>query len=326
MRLHTHGWLAAAFAAFMLQPALAQDATQDPLRILSDPAYLPLQGQFTGRTTYNYGWLSGGVYDASHAKLYGFHTDSNEFRQYFDYGLTDDLSLNVGMSYDPSVTQKRDYSGGTVEHLERQGFSDPSFGLTYRAVDQRTAPFNLDLYTNYQPDWIDAKAPSVGHDGSIARGGDLAQFGAALSHVTPGFTILGRFEADYNGDRSILQPASGLSSHEGSNWDYLLGLETQTRLNDRFSLDGNASYTFNGDSGIVSAGGVPHDWQPGNVTDLGVAVDYQMVPNRFVASLGYDYRIHDDTSNLFPGAPASDTSVKYKDENVLGVKLNYALN
>ena len=45
-------YLAAAAAVAMCSPAFAQDMGSDSTRIISDPLYLPLQGEFFGSTAY----------------------------------------------------------------------------------------------------------------------------------------------------------------------------------------------------------------------------------------------------------------------------------
>ena len=43
-------------------------------------------------------------------------------------------------------------SGGGSTKINASGFYDPTFGLTWRAIDQRAHGMNLDLYGTYAPD------------------------------------------------------------------------------------------------------------------------------------------------------------------------------
>ena len=130
----------AAGAALLCIPlqahAQALDLTPDTSRILSDPNYLPLAGQIEGSTAYSHGWINGSGVNAAGDQISSFHINSNVIGQTLAYGITDDLSVNGSVQYVPRTFREVDGADGRVTSSDSSGFSDPTFGATWRALDQ----------------------------------------------------------------------------------------------------------------------------------------------------------------------------------------------
>lgn len=318
--------LLVAASLLIASPAVAQDAAPVPLRILSDPAFLPVAGQWYGSTAYDYGLNTFRTFDSTGTELASVHVKSNRIHQFIEYGISDDLSVHLGETYDPSVDRERITSSGT-RTFTSSGFTDPTIGLTYRALDQSSNAVNLDFTADYLPDLFSAKQPSPDNDGSVAAGGQGARLSAAVSKVMDNFTLLGRFAANWNGRRDIEDSGGGKLRTGDSFWDYSLGLESQTRFTDILSLNADLTHTFNQSQHLTDEGtGLAHTSEPGNATDLGLALNYHLVPNRIVGAVSYDHVWHQDGKDIYPADPASDVFRRNQNENVYGVRLDYLFN
>lgn len=324
------------FATFLLGSAVlalpfaaaAQDFDFTPYnsRILSDPAFLPVAGQFYGVTSYNYTDSHGtGYNDAANTKIYALHNWSDAFGQSLSYGITDDLSVGANIAYDPFAEDKRTFVGGGESVAKSSGWADPSFNVTWRALDQAVQPVNLDLFGSYSPDWMSAHASTNAEDGTIARGGQAGTVGAAISRVTRSFTLYGSVAADFIDTTKLNNPVIGASIDTGSRTDYTLALDSQTRFNDVLSLNAGVSHVWNNNASVFNtASDVFHLNEPGDNTTVRVALNYHVVPNTLVASLTYGHEFPDNTRNIFPAADvASDNSLRNRDANLYGAKLSY---
>src|SRR4051812_842301 len=95
-----------AASALMAMPVAAGaqsfDFTPYNARILSDPAFLPLTGQFYGATSFDYTNAHGTSFDdVTGAKQFDLHRWSDAFSQSLAFGITDDLSVDAHVEYDP---------------------------------------------------------------------------------------------------------------------------------------------------------------------------------------------------------------------------------
>lgn len=318
----------AALAGLLFIPlqahAQALDLTPDPDRILSDPNFLPFTGQLYGTTSYNHGWTSGNSANATGAETSAFQVNTNTLDQFLAFGITDDLSVNASLSYSPADYREINYASGHSATLDSSGFSDPTFGATWRALDQKTWPVDLDLIGSYTPDWIDAHTASAFEDGTVARGGEAGTVGAALGYDTRSFGIRGAFDADFLGSSSAYNLANGDTIETQGRTNYILSLDTQTRLTDLFSVNAGLAHTFaSNESGVNLASGAPHYSEPGDSTALQLALNYNFIPDQFVVSATYAHDFYDDGRTFYDN-PASDTETRDKSGNVVGVKLSYA--
>jgi hypothetical protein len=307
--------------------AFALDFTPDASRILSDPLYLPLQGQLAGMTQYTYSVNTGHEDNALGVPLDSFDIHTNRIFQSFTYGITDDLALGLSDSYDPSRDRSVMLTGGGTTQHDSSGFSDPTVSATWRVLDQNTNPLSLDLLASYTPDLIDSETASPTSDGSVARGGQELSFGAGLGHETRDFTIRAGLNADWYGPRKVDDASGAPVSSLGSFWDYTAGLSTQTRLSDRISLDVGADYVFGQNANLVNhSSGIDFTSQTGNVASLRLGLNYTFVPNRLVIGATYSYDMYGTSRNSSAGTPAADTSVRDQKANIVGAKLDYTFD
>ena len=308
----------------MAAAAQTFDFTPDTTRILSDPAFLPLTGQIYGVTDYTYTDVHGTSRDFTGALQSMSREWSDQIRQTLAYGITDDLSVGANIAYDPFDEHKRELVGGGSVIQKDSGFADPTFNITWRAFDQAVQPVNLDLFGSYSPDWITAKTATSTDDGTIARGGQAGSVGVALSHVTRSFTIYGSFAADLSGRTKVENPTNDAVTETGSRTDYTLALDTQTRFTDRLSLNAGLAHVWNASATVFnSASDVTHLNQPENGNNLRVALNYHLVPNTVVASLTYGRDFQENTRNVFPALEAANDSLRSRDANLYGAKLDY---
>lgn len=320
-----------SFAAVSLlgltMQAQALDATPDTTRIVSDPLYLPAQGQFYGATSWNWSSANQDTFDATGAHTGSSQITGNAINQNFQYGITDDLALRLSWGYDWRDVSRHLVPAGTLTRSS-SGWTDPSFGVTWRAVDQTGGgPFSLDLRADYSPDAFPAKAATTLDEGTVARGGQAVDLGFTLGHETRDFTIAGTFDANYLDTRKALNQNTGGFTTTDAMWNYRLGLDTQTRFTDLLSLNAGAGHTFSNNAEIFNSNtGLEHFSSGGDFTDLNVALNYHFVPNTVVGSLGYQHNFYDNAHNIFPASPTDDNSVRNKDEDVVGVTMRYVLN
>jgi hypothetical protein len=308
----------------MAAAAQSFDFTPDTTRILSDPAFLPLTGQIYGVTDYTYTDVHGTSRDFTGAAQFNAREWSDEIRQTLAYGITDDLTVGANIAYDPFEEHKRELvDGGSVIHKD-SGFADPSFNVTWRAFDQGVQPVNLDLFGSYSPDWITAKTATSSDDGTIARGGQAGTVGVALSHVTRSFTIYGSFAADLFGRSKVENPTNEAVTETGSHTDFTLALNTQTRFTDRLSLNAGLAHVWNANAVVFNSGSdMAHLNEPENGNNLRVALNYHLVPNTVVASLTYGHDFQENIRNIFPTPEAANDSLRTRDANLYGAKLDY---
>jgi hypothetical protein len=319
-------YFAAASVLAVSTQALALDATPDSTRIVSDPLYLPLAGQIYGQTNYSWTSTKQDTFDATGAKTSFSQITGNAIDQQFQYGVTDDLALRLDWGYDWRDVSRHLVPTGSVIRSS-SGWSDPTFGVTWRAIDQGVNPFSLDLRADYSPDAFPAKAPTTVDEGTVARGGQAVDLGFTLGHETRDFTIAGLFDANYLDTRNVENQNTGGFTTAGAGWNYRLGLATQTRFSDVLSLNAGVGHTFTNNTDVFNSNtGLTHVSTGGDFTDLNAALNYHFVPNTVVGSIGYQHNFYDDTRNLFPTAPVNNDSVRNKDEDVVGVTMRYVFN
>ena len=278
--------------------AQAQDFTAIGDRILSDPTYLPLQGQIYGQTDYGHAQTDGDLFDATGARTAATRDIVNTFGQTVAYGITNALSVRASLDYGFGPDRRFTPTGETSSY--RDGFDNPSFGATWRLLDQNAHPVSFDIIGDWAPDTFPSRAVSPTRDGTIASGGPTADFGFALGRETRVFTIRGAFMDRYVGGASTLDPANGASSFTPSYCVPSLGLQTQTRFTPRLSANLGYGYNFQGRAVADQTGtGVPFTNRIGDNQAVNVSLNYHFVPNRLVGSLGYEHMFYDDRNEAF---------------------------
>lgn len=301
------------------------DLTPEAPRSLSDPNYLPVQGQLWGYTNYLHEWSKGTNNKASGPEISSFATNANDFNQFVGYGITDDLMVDASIAYEPGATRDVQFAKGTTQSLSSWGFSDPTFGATWRILDQTASPVTFDVFGSYMPDWISSKIATTTTGGNFASGGQEGEIGAALAEETRFMTVRGSFTTQFLGRRQIDDAATGDIFDQGGHTNYVLALATQTRLSDQLSVNAGVTHTFTSNSSYTNtANSLSHTIQPGDDTVLDLALNYQFIPNTLVGSVIYRHGITGNTSNIYPD-PVSDTITQDQYRNLLGVQIDYAL-
>src|SRR5665213_588569 len=311
--------LSLAAAVSMPLLAQAQDFSPTGERILSDPTYLPLQGQFFGETGYGYERTNGNLFDATGAQTATTRNTLNTVQQKFAYGITDQLSVNAGIAY--GFEGHASVDGSSTSN--RSGFDNPTFGATYRLLDQRHRPVSLDIFGEYAPDAFQARSATNNQDGTVARGGSEAAFGLALGRETRFFTIRGAFTDRYFGDSSFLNATTGGSGDTSSFWVPTLGVQTQTRFTDRLSANVGFDYNFEGTRNSVNTiSGVERTDHVGDNQNVNVSLNYHFVPNRLVGSIDYQHTFYGHSNESFPADPNENTLLTRSSDGV-GATLRY---
>lgn len=290
-------------------------------RILSDPAFLPLQGQFYGESNYAYNQVNGERYDYVGDYLAHTRVVANNLTQYFSYGITDDISVNASLSGDVSGFNRVDNAAGD-SRTSQSGFYDPSFGVTWRAIDQRRGAFNLDLFGHFAPDVFSNHSGTETQDASVARGGSEGDFGIALSQENRFFTIRADATARYLGASTAENEVNGNQVRTDSYWAPSLGLQTQVRFTPRLSANAGASYIFNGSPVVTAPSGLQRVDHVGDVQTVNVSLNYHLIPNRLVASVNYGHNFYGDSHATYSVDPALDTS-DHRTEDTVGGTLRY---
>jgi hypothetical protein len=283
-------------------PLLAQDLTSSGERIVSDPTYLPLKGQVEGETIYEY-QSSSSTTSGGGAGSFTASTLSQEF----EYGLLDDLTIGVNDDYG-WVGNHTVSPTGRSSSAPANGFADPTFGVTWRVLDQRRQqPLDLDLGVAYAPNLIRAIAPTPTQEGNFTGGGDDLTLHAALGWETKSLTLQGYFNESLFGNTKVYEP-KGYSAAE-SRWQPVIGLNTQMRFTPRLSVNVDGSYTFQGTANVFdTANGVSSVHDTGNYGIVGASVNYHFILNKLVGSLGYNHTFYGQTNVVYPLHPAADLS------------------
>ena len=304
-------------------PRAAQSTELVETRVLSDPLYLPMKGQVFGATGYTFGRPTGENFKAG-SETGTFSSDDNTFAQTLAYGVTNRLTARIGFGYGVNERDSTADATGDVTVGNSRGFSDPTFSVTYRLVDELTAPFILDVTGGYSPDLVTAVASGGVGEGSMGRGGQNADLAVTIGRVTRAFTLAGTVTTTHVGEQTTEQLANGTSTAAAAHWSYAAGVATQTRFTSRASVDagvtvgGAANYTV-----LNLTNDNSHTYAPAVTRSLNLALNYHFQPNRLVGSLTYAYDNNTDASNTFAKS-TSDTTVKDRTGNTVGFRLLYA--
>ena len=250
----------------------------DPIstRILSDPLFLPLKGQIYGTTAYTFSDLRYDGFDAgSGVKNYYERDFIDTLSQNFAYGVTDDFTVRITESYS---WEHYEYTQDSIASASSSKYtSNPEFGATYRMLDQSVYPVDVDFSGSYTPNFDI-------NGGYAASGLQMVSLTGSVGREMKAVTVQLTGSAQYYG---VLKNIS-LNEREGQYWLYNLGLNTQTRLTDRFSVNCGFNYIFPDIQKFHVPDGVSRDvW--GNYMSIDTAFNYQIIPNRLVAAITYSY-------------------------------------
>jgi hypothetical protein len=308
--------------------AHAFDLSPNVSRVVSDPSYLPSGGQLFGSTEYSDSVINFNTNDTSGAQTSTTNTISDTVNQVLEFGLTGDFTLRIADSYQWS-TSTSTAADGSISITNSEGFVDPSFGIIWRVLDEQEHFFNWDLTGSYAPNFINAQSADPTQNGTVARGGDTASFGTALSYKGEDFTLYLSGSATYLDNRSILNPGSNITVDYNSSWQYAFSLLTQTRVTDKWSVNLGLSrvYIDNINGSFTTSNGALFTIgdQPGDVTTFIAALNLQFAPNRFVMSIIYNYDSFDNGAFTNVTLPNNSTTTTGKGESVYGLEFRYVL-
>lgn len=317
--------------ALLLLPlgAWALDLSPDASRVLSDPTYLPLGGQFFGSTEYSYNQVNSNTDNYQGKMTASTSVKTTTLTQVLDFGLTDDLTLRASGFYQLNGTNSQDPSGVSTL-TSSYGMSDPTIALVCRVLDEKGAPFNWDLKASYTPDLINAESASADLSGSVARGGSTAAFGTALSYKGKDFTLYLVGDGTYLDEKDVLNQNNGITTSYQPSWVYSLDATTQTRFAEGLSLNAGVSMTFNQsvNASYVNAANKVIDFtnQPSDITYLILALNYQVTPGKLAASLLYSHDFYGQSGNTYLSKPQLDNTIVDRYNDLVGAELRYVFN
>jgi hypothetical protein len=323
-------------AAQNAQPATASPSSTPPsqggssidltdTRILSDPLFLPRKGQVYGATAYTLDRPQGDNFKAG-VNTGSFTSSDNLIDQTLAYGLLNNLTIRLTQGYGINNRDSTAAATGDVTTGSATGFNDPTVSATFRVLDEPRSPVILNLTASYSPDAFASEASGGGSDGTIGRGGQTAGLSFALGRVTKAFTVAATAASTHVGPQVTELLSNGTSSASTSYWSYNLGLATQTRFADRWSLDAGFGFATAGNYDVSNIEtGNPHVYAPSSTHSLNLALNFHIQPNRLVGSVTYTYNGYTDATNTFAKA-ALDTAVENRMSNTVGVRLLYVFN
>jgi hypothetical protein len=296
-------------------PLSAQSLTPSGERVLSDPTYLPLHGRFEGETIYQY---------ADSTETLGSSRDenSNVLSQRLEYGIIDDLTVFAQGDYGWSRETVNPISGSR-HFLSSNGFSDPTFGVVWRALDQRRQkPVDLDFLVSYAPSVIRATSASRSQTGTATGGSDVLILRAALGWATRLLTIQGYFEDQRNGSAAVAEPV-GYENIQ-SRWQPEVGVVAQRWLTQRVSVRVEGSYGFQAtaeefdtSSRVASVHGL------GDSGVAGAGLYYLIIPNKLVGSFEYSHTFYGRIYVDYRADPARDMIGRRSADGLIAV-MRYA--
>lgn len=280
----------------------AVDFTPDTTRYLSDPSFLPLQGQIFSETSYAHTDRTADFKFSNGATNEHLSGNGDHYSQSFAYGITDRLSVSAGGSYS-DTTQHYSFAFGSPFSVGSSQFDNPSFAITYRAIEQVDSPVSLDVKTSYSPAAVDQTSQS----------GQIALF---VNRELKLLTIQGEFGATYT-DQYDGRQTSTATDHGGF-WSYLAGLRTQARLTDRFAVNSGVIWSKNSD--ISYEGQFFRDSSDGTWSPY-VSLTYAVIPDHVDLTFEYDHDFVGDDHRTFSGAGFGNGKWANADENLYAVHL-----
>ena len=207
--------------ALALSPGLAAadpaSATGVVRTGLGQPGYIVQKGDWLSATTYAHQTSSSESVKSTgdlNVKASGY---ADTATQSITYGLTDHLSINLRQSYEGTHSQADRVDGVTTD-THSQGFADPAFGVTWRALDQGPHRVSLDLAASFAPNWIGAKSATSTQTGSIAPGGSQASLSAAVTRLEGPNIFYGSIAATHHGSRVILIQSGPFDRTSPDHW------------------------------------------------------------------------------------------------------------
>ena len=321
-------------AGVAVLPMQAQGSPSSPMgadafapyggRILSDPLFLPTQGQISGQTGYSQAKTD---YDGINSA--GLETSSTQSRSYnwnqsFAYGLSNDFTLRLSGSWAHTTADATSDKTGIVSSTCDRGFADPTLGATWRLVEQSAArPFDFDLAASYSPNSIALRTGSGAQVGTVASGRQTALVSAGIGREMRAMSLQLVVSSTYLGQRSYEALSNGDQHSEESRWEYGMALNTQTRFTSRDSLNVNITDTVNRSyQAADDTAGTSWNTTPANSVAISAALNHHFIPDHLVGTLFYTYTTNADASNQY-ATPVRDNSTHYSSSNTAGCRVSY---
>lgn len=302
-------------------PAAADSVSND--NDITDPSFLLTRHQASEITAYSYALENGDGYNYLGGRDSSFEEKTQTITQYLSYAFTDRLNVTISGAYEPtSRTKTTSISGATTDRND-SGFADPTLQAKYRVLTQGASSMNWDIQAAYSPNVFDAESATNGRDGTVARGSQAEALSSYLSHVFNKLTLQLNTQVTHYGAQESESLANGTLNDLDPYWSYLVGINTQRRFSDRFSINANVNYTFyDSEHDANRATQIVYTTQPDNMGDFGLAMNYEFIPGRLSGSLLYDYFIYSDATQKYLNV-TSDTTTKNQDKSQFGAKLKY---
>jgi hypothetical protein len=296
-------------------------------RILTDPLYLPLHGQIEGISAYTLGLGSSDSYNSTGVDRAHNNSFDNTFDQTVQIGVTDDIAVRAGESYEFGRSFSDSQLSGVDTSTVTRGFSDPTFGATYRFIDQRhNFPVSATVDATYSPDLIPSHTGGTGFAANDGSGRQAGTFTADVGREMKFFTIDALAGTSYDGRRTYEALPSGDYFNTDPAWTYFMGLRSQIRFNERTSVNAGYRYTQLGVSKITNqTTDLPVDQVSPDEHDFNVALNYHFIPNRLVGQFSYDYIDYTGTNDNYVRL-TRDTETQNQMDHVIGVRLFYVFN
>jgi hypothetical protein len=221
-------------------------------RYLGAPGFLPGAGEVEGSFTYTYS-----------AQLYDFRTDNpldrpqsydrseNSFLPELTYGITDDIAIFANLGWGNTRNRENYYAlSYYFVHIVPQfsyrkatasfhalGAENPSFGITWRAIDQRFAPVNVDITASYAPDIFKSLSAGQDQNGSFASGGQSGSIQLAVMRDMRFLTLRAYGSFSYEGRRNEMADEGTLDLRSSAHPAYGAGLQSEIRLLPWFAVN-----------------------------------------------------------------------------------------
>jgi hypothetical protein len=263
--------------------ACAADVTADATPYVSDPSFLPRQGEFYTETSYDYvtrdeDWRPGGGVITEH-----YTANSNTFLQQIQYGITNRLSVGGYGSY-ADTSEQFNYTFQPSTEVDVSRFNNPTFNATYRALEQFESPVSVYVEALFSPAIV-ANAPGSGGINVFVN----RELRFATSRGEMGLTLQGEIGASDDNAYTTSNPLNGVASDVTGQWNYFLAERSQLRLTQRWAINSGVVYSKDLGDSEQAAAGETYVIDSGTTVAPYVALVYAIVPSRANLALEYDH-------------------------------------
>lgn len=346
--------IAHIFSIALLSAAYGADWTADDARILGDPSFLPVAGQVSGSFSYTY---SAYLYDLQTSPG-GFHAaydrSANSFLPALQFGVTDDVTVSADMGWgndrtrETFIAQRLVFVPRAARAVGSPGFinppglgfhvvsfpatanfralgaDNPVFGLTWRAIDERTAPVDVDLSGSYSPDIFQSRQAALFQTGTLATGGQAGSVQLAISREMRVLTLRAFGTFSYEGRRNqagVFETDYRSAPHPS----YQAGLQSEIRLLPWLAVNAGvtAQQTVRYDRATITPQeNVSNTVKPSGSISPYAGVLVPLIADRLVAEAAYQHDFINNESVAFEGG-ASDRYYK-QESNLFTARVLFA--